>query len=150
MDINTTLVQCWTTDYNAGLTLNRCFEFTGINKQRLAINDWLLRAFSRRHWSKIHLFNGVSVILTCQILITFLSDGSVLQCQITKIPLSCEISTIIFLTPEMLSFNLVYNTYCYFLWLSNSLNTAVRDRLLLYYWVYFQFCNSNSRFKFFF
>ena len=69
----------------------------------------LLRAFSG-HLRQIHLFTGVSVILTCQILITFMSDGSALQGQITKIPPSCELSTITFLTPEMLSFNLVYNT----------------------------------------
>ena len=56
------------------------------------------------------LFTGVSVSLTCQILLTFMSDGSVLQGEITKIPLTCELSTISFLTPEMLSFNLVYNT----------------------------------------
>ena len=40
----------------------------------------------------------------------FSVDGSVLQGQITKIPLSCELGTIICLTPEMLSFNFVYNT----------------------------------------
>ena len=104
-----TLVQCWTTVYSAGPTLNRCFVFTEIHDQRLVINYWLLRAF-RRHWRQIHLFTGVSVNLTCQILITFMSDGSVLQGQITKIPISCELSTITFLTLEMLSFNLVYNT----------------------------------------
>ena len=81
-----------------------------IHNQSLAINYWLLRAFIG-HWSQIHLFTGVSVIHTFQILITFLSGGSVLQCQITtKIHLSCELSTIIFPTSEMLSFNLVHNT----------------------------------------
>ena len=80
-----------------------------LHNQRLAKNYWLLRPLSR-HWRQIHLFTGVSVILTCQILITFMSDGGVLQGQITKIPLSWELSIITFLTPEMLSFNLVYNT----------------------------------------
>ena len=80
-----TLTQHW---LNAGppstalaqhLTFNiYCFVFTGIHNQRLAINYWLLRAFSK-DWRQIDLFAGVSAILTCQILITFMSDGSVLQ-----------------------------------------------------------------------
>ena len=59
--------------------------------------------------TQIILFSGLSVILTCQIVFIFLSDGSVLQGQITQIPLSSELSTSIVLTPVMIGFNLVYN-----------------------------------------